>query len=278
MTTPNFGEIAERLRRSTIQVLSGGGSGSGVLWDDSGTIVTNHHVARAGSAEIELWDGRRVGGRVTGRWPDRDLAVLRIQAASLPAADIGDSSKLRAGEMVLAIGNPLGFSGAASQGVVYGVGPLRGLGRQRFVQAALRLAPGNSGGPLANSAGQVVGINTMVAGNLGLAIPSNDVRARLAAEVSRPRLGVSVRGVKLPGGQLGYLLVDVEPKSPASTASLLQGDVLVGIGRHAFESWDDLTTELSQSNGLVRLRFVRGPRDTVREVTVRFEKQRAAAA
>src|SRR6266540_1838888 len=111
-----FGEIAERLRRSTVQIHSRGnrqpGSGSGVVWAASGLILTNAHVARAGEAEIELWDGRRFPARVTARDSRRDLAALRIDAPSLDAVTPGDSGALRPGELVIAIGSPLGFAGA----------------------------------------------------------------------------------------------------------------------------------------------------------------------
>ncbi len=160
MTNRGFGEVAEQLRRSTVQVLSERrGAGSGVIWTEDGLIVTNAHVARSDRPRVELWDGRELEGEVTARDSRRDLAALRVAASALPAATAGDSGALRPGELVLAVGNPLGFIGALTTGVVHALGPLRGLGRQPWVQAAVRLAPGNSGGPLANALGRVIGLN-----------------------------------------------------------------------------------------------------------------------
>jgi serine protease Do len=170
-----FGEIAERLRRSTVQIAPGGrggGLGSGIIWSSNGLIVTNAHVARADVAEAELWDGRRFPARLLVRDPWRDLAVLRILAGDLPAAPIGDSDAVRPGELVIAVGNPLGFKGALSSGVVHSCGPIRGMGRQRWIRAGVQLAPGNSGGPLADARGEVIGINTAVVNGLGIAAPS----------------------------------------------------------------------------------------------------------
>src|ERR1700682_3283279 len=118
-------------------------------------------------------DGREFDATVKSRDPRVDLAELRIDAANLPAASAADSSQVRPGEIAIAIGNPLGFVGALTTGVIHGVGPLRRLGSQSWIQADIRLAPGNSGGPLADARGRVIGINTMVAGTLALAIPSN---------------------------------------------------------------------------------------------------------
>jgi serine protease Do len=170
----NTGETAERLRRSTVQVVSGrGGSGSGVIVSSTGHIVTNAHVIRSPNVEVELWDGRRFPVRIAAFARRHDLALLKAETIGLPAATFGDSSILRPGELVLAVGNPLGFVGAVSSGIVYQVGPLQGLGPNQWVQAAVRLAPGNSGGPLVNAAGEIIGINTMIAGGLALAIPGN---------------------------------------------------------------------------------------------------------
>src|SRR6202162_4702436 len=176
MAIPGFGEIAERLRRSTVLIHSGShGAGSGVIWSEDGIVVTNAHVIRGPRMVVQLWDGREFEAAIRSRDPGRDLAQLRIDAANLPAASPADSSELRPGELAIAIGNPMGFVGALATGVIHAVGPLRGLGRETWVQADVRLAPGNSGGPLANARGQVIGINTMVAGGLALAIPSNAV-------------------------------------------------------------------------------------------------------
>jgi serine protease Do len=176
-----FGEIAEALRRSTVAVRDGRrGHGSGIIWSRNGLILTNAHVAAAGSAEIELWDGRRLPARVLLRDPWRDLALLGAHASDLPAAAIANSDGVRPGELAIAVGNPLGFAGAISTGVIHSVGPIRGMGRQRWIRAGVQLAPGNSGGPLANARGEVVGINTAIVHGLGIAAPSNSAAELVA--------------------------------------------------------------------------------------------------
>jgi serine protease Do len=280
-----FGEVAERLRRSTVQVEAKGwgptqGSGSGVVWNRDGIILTNNHVARADRLQVQFWDGRSAQAEVISRQAARDLAVLRIGSGAAVPAEIGDSGALRPGELAVAVGNPLGFSGALSRGVVHGVGPVTGLGRRRWVQASIRLAPGNSGGPLANARGEVIGINTMVAGGLGLAIPSNEAAVLIAGGSAHPpmRLGVTLRAVRLKGGAAGLLLLEVQPGSAAERASLLQGDLLVAANETRLESVEDLQYALESGDATLRLTFLRGSGPSPRRVTVTNEGGRAAAA
>jgi len=192
MSATGFGEVGELLRRSTVQIVDGNrGAGSGVIWSAQGLIITNAHVVRRDAAAVQLWDGRRLMGEVVARDQAMDLAALKVRAPELPAARWGDSSAARPGELVLAVGNPFGFAGAFATGVIHMLGPLRGLGPRPWVQAAVHLGPGNSGGPLADARGRVIGINTMLvysgilSGGLALAIPSNSVveflRARAEA-------------------------------------------------------------------------------------------------
>src|SRR5438105_12022005 len=197
MAVTGFGEIAENLRRSTVVIHARGrGSGSGVISSSDGTIVTNAHVVRSAQVSLQLWDGREFDATVATRDPRRDLAVLRIDARNLPLALVADSSQVRPGELAIAIGNPLGFVGALTTGVIHAIGPLRGLGSRTWVQADVRLAPGNSGGPLADAQGRVVGLNTMiVAGGLALAVPSNTV-ATFLKQGAGVSLGVTVRPVR----------------------------------------------------------------------------------
>jgi serine protease Do len=287
MAIAGFGEIAEQLRRSTVLVQAGGrGSGSGVIWSSEGVILTNAHVARGSNVGVQLWDGREFEASVTAREPRRDLAALQISANSLPAACPADSSQLRPGELAIAIGNPLGFVGALTTGVIHGIGPLRELGAQTWVQASVRLAPGNSGGPLADAGGRVIGINTMVAGRLALAIPSNAVRDFLAAGPRSAWLGVAVQPVRLPGANghaFGLVLLEVEPGGPAAQASLMIGDILLGTEEKSFQSIDDLAGAIDgQGFRLLRLEFLRGDYSRVRRVTVQLgipggEKDRIAA-
>jgi serine protease Do len=277
MAIPGFGEIAEQLRRSTVLIHSGRrGSGSGVIWSSDGVLVTNAHVVRSARPTVQLWDGREFEATVQSRDPLRDLARLRIDATNLQAATAADSSQLRPGELAIAIGNPMGFVGALATGVIHGVGPLRGLGPHSWVQAEVRLAPGNSGGPLADARGQVIGINTMVAGRLALAIPSNVVRDFLSAVPSDGRLGVTVHPAFIPrpassGKAFGLVILEVEPESPAALASLLPGDILLASKEKRFTSLEDLARAL-QGNGprVLRLEFLRGDYERIRRVAVQL--------
>jgi serine protease Do len=255
-----FGEIAERLRRSTVQVFPDQrGGGSGVIWTSDGAIMTNAHVARKDAAQVRLWDGRLLPARVTSRDARRDLALLRVEASSLAsgleAAAVGDSSALRPGELVMAIGSPLGFAGALSTGVAHSAGG-------GWIYASVRLAPGNSGGPLANARGEVIGINTAVVNGLGMAVPSN-AAAEFLLQGPRPALGVTLR----PEAH-GLRILQVEPNGPAAGASLREGDLLLG-------SFEELTAALDSGREVLPMRFLRGER--VREAYVRLGARAEAA-
>ncbi len=280
MAIAGFGEIAEQLRRSTVLIHAGGrGSGSGVIWSSEGTIITNAHVIHGSSVRVQLWDGREFDATVTARDPRRDLATLRIGANSLPAASPADSSQLRPGELAIAIGNPMGFVGALTTGLIHAIGPLRALGTQTWVQASVRLAPGNSGGPLADARGRVIGVNTMVAGRLALAIPSNAVRDFLVAGPGSAWMGVSVHPVRLPranGHTFGLVLLEVERGSPAAQASLMAGDILLGTEEKSFQSIGDLAKAMDgQGLRLLRFEFLRGDYSRVRRVTVQLRDSNA---
>lgn len=278
MIAPGFGEIAEQLRRSTVQVRvdeGRGGAGSGVIWNQEGRIVSNAHVVRGSSVEIEFWDGHVAKARLLRREERRDLALLEVDRKDLPAAQWADSSLLRRGEVLMAVGNPLGFVGALSTGIVHSVGPHQNLGKQPWVQARILLAPGNSGGALANADGAVVGINTMIAGNLGLAVPSNEVARfidRARRRVDTPVLGVTIQPVQfqvLSKLVNGLRIEEIVPHSKAESASLLRGDVIIGMDGKAFSSPDDLADRLSEG-GLVHLEFLRNGKPVPREVVVSF--------
>ncbi len=261
-----FGEVAERLRRSTVQVFSKGarGGGSGVIWKSDGLILTNAHVARNSEAQVQLWDGRRLDARVTSADLRRDLAALRVNAAGLDAVTPGDSSALRAGELAIAVGSPMGFAGAVSTGVIHSTGPLEGMGRQSWIRADVQLAPGNSGGPLADAQGRVVGINTAIVNGLGVAVPSN-AAVEFVRRGARPSLGVVLRPARL-----GLEILKVEPGGAAAAASLREGDLLLG-------SFDDLSDALDSGRDVLRLRFFRGGIERVREVFVPLVARAEAA-
>ncbi len=207
---------ADRLRASTVAVVIGdrglgnrgpraapGGFGSGVVWRADGLIVTNAHVARAEALTVVLPDGRRVAARLVARDPGRDLAILQAEADGLTAATRGDPTALRPGQLVLAFGHPLGLANALAVGIVHGTMPpsVRPNDRSRsprgpwaragaaLIRADVRLLPGNSGGPLADAAGRVIGINTMVVNGLGVAISIAEVDA-LVADGGAPRRAV----------------------------------------------------------------------------------------
>ena len=257
-----FNEVVENLRRSTVQITDRRGGGSGVVWDAAGTVVTNAHVAR--SSELALTDcsGRKFRGKVSRRDPDRDLAVIETQARNLKSAMIGDSSRLRPGEIAIAVGNPLGVAGAAAWGIIHAVGPLDFGARRTWIQADIRLAPGNSGGALATATGEVVGINTMVYGGLGLAAPSNEVTAFVLGESHRAHLGV-----ELITAAQGLIVVAVEHGSLAHRAGVLLGDVFPC-------SPDELRRLLAivEQNGSIEIPVARGGRTCM----LRVQAERAA--
>lgn len=172
-------DLADTLRRSTVEVRTGGaGVGSGVIWTGEGLVVTNAHVARSDTATLVLADGRALRGRVTARDRHRDLATIAIAGGhdvpGLLPATIGHPSTLRTGDLVAALGNPLGITGALAIGVIHALEPGR-TGRPRWIRADIRLAPGNSGGPLADARGRVIGVNAMIVNGLGIAVPVTTV-------------------------------------------------------------------------------------------------------
>jgi serine protease Do len=242
--------LALGLNHCTVQVRSPhSGGGSGVIWHSDGLIITNAHVARDERVTVELSDGRVIDAVRTSVDPRRDLAVLRIEATDLPVVTVGDSDALRVGELVLAMGNPQGVVGALTTGIIHGVGPTDAQNRQRWVMADVRVAPGNSGGPLANARGQVIGINTMIAGGLAFAVPSNEVE-RFLKGGSRPYFGVTLRPVQVLLENkriLGLLVLEVASGSLAMAAGLMLGDVLIGACGQRFNTPDDLVNVLENA-------------------------------
>ena len=242
--------LALGLNHCTVQVRSPhSGGGSGVIWHSDGLIITNAHVARDERVTVELSDGRVIDAVRTSVDPRRDLAVLRIEATDLPVVTVGDSDALRVGELVLAMGNPQGVVGALTTGIIHGVSPTDAQSRNRWIMADVRLAPGNSGGPLANARDQVIGINTMIAGGLALAVPSNDVE-RFLKGGSRPYFGVTLRPVQVLLENkriLGLLVLEVAAGSLAMAAGLMLGDVLIGACGQRFNTPDDLVNVLENA-------------------------------
>ena len=171
---PDIAALAEQLRRVTVEVTDGSQLlGSGVLWP-AGYVVTNAHVVRRPEASLRLVDGRCVRARVLARDRDADLVLLGVPGTGLPAATLAEPESVRIGSFVAAVGHPLGVRGALSTGSVCAIGPIERNGRP-WIQADLHLAPGNSGGPLADAAGCIVGVNSRAAGPLALAVPMSVV-------------------------------------------------------------------------------------------------------
>jgi serine protease Do len=258
-------EVAAKIRLHTVKVKSGSlGVGSGVIWQSDGLIITNAHVATSNHATIELADGRIFDAVRTKFDPQQDLAALKIVATNLTAATIGNSEALRVGELVLAVGNPFADSGAVTTGIIYANNP-------RAVMADLQLYPGNSGGSLTDCLGRVVGINTMIANGLAVAVPSQTVERFLQAN-NRPQLGVTLQPVLLSRRSLGLLVLSILPDSAAETAGVQIGDVLIGVSGRLFTSMNDLSKYLHNSRGSVPLQLLRGRQQFVIYLAVQSEK------
>jgi serine protease Do len=237
--TEELALLAAKLRNITVKVRSGYlGSGSGVIWQPDGLIITNAHVATSNKTTVELSDGRTFDAVRTHFDPQQDLAALKIAATDLNTATIGDADALRVGELVLAVGNPFGDSGAVTTGIIH-------TNNRRLVMADIQLYPGNSGGPLADCLGRVVGINTMIANNLAVAISSSTVKRFL--DGNRRKLGVTLQPV-LVKRSLGLLILSVDSESVAEVAGLQVGDVLIGVSGRSFSQPNDLSNYLNQSD------------------------------
>jgi len=238
------------------------GSGSGFVFTPDGLILTNSHVVHdANKLNVALSDGRRLSASIVGDDPSTDLAVIRISAPGLAAARFGDSEKIRVGQLAIAIGNPYGFQYSVTAGVVSALGrSLRSSsGRliDNVIQTDAALNPGNSGGPLVNSNGEVIGVNTAVilpAQGLCFAVAINTakfVAGQLIqnGRIRRAYLGLGGQTVEIPRAivraqqlkiETGVLVISLEHGSPAERAELREGDVIVALDDNPVRSVDDL--------------------------------------
>jgi len=264
--------VAETIRPAVVHLRGargrGEGSGSGVLFTPDGFLLTNHHVVRnARQVRIRLNDGRDLAGRVVGADPWTDLAVVQADATNLPHAQLGDSSALRVGQLVVAVGSPFGFDSTVTAGVVSALGrtlrSITGHLVDNVIQTDAALNPGNSGGPLVDSRGHVIGINTAVilpAQGICFAIPVNMAKHILPqlmqhGRVVRGYLGLHARNVPLSQAlsrrwglsqTSAVEVIAVEPGAPAEQAGILEEDLLIELGEKPVTSIDDLHKLLTE--------------------------------
>ena len=273
-------------------------TGSGFVIDPNGLIVTNAHVVdSAGTIQVRLADGRRFPATVVGRDNRVDVALLKIEGAGrLTVLPLGDSNRLRVGELVLALGNPFGLEQSVSFGIVSRKGAPLNVAAPGFdfIQTDAAINPGNSGGPLVNMSGEVIGVNSMVArnGTIGFAIPSNLVKMLLPQLATKGRvdwgwLGVAIAEVTEDDlGRLklrepkGVLVRSVMPGEPADKGGVRADDVIVGIDGTRLESPRDLQRVVSSTpvGKRVRVVLLREGQETEVEVTIGLYQEREPAS
>ena len=262
------------------------GTGTGFLIDPDGLILTNHHVIEgAERLTVKLADGRSLRADVIGSDPDTDIALIKVSGnGPFPHAMLGDSSKLRVGEWVCAIGNPLAYEHTVTVGVISFLGrKLFDASLDNYIQTDAAISFGNSGGPLINSRGQVIGINSAVsrqASNIGFAVPINQARGVLKqlqtlGRVERGYIGVTLRDVdpdvqsslKLSRGD-GALVQDVTPGSPGARVGLRAYDVIVSVDGEKVKTHDVLIRQIAERRpgSVARLEYVRDGRTLVAQV------------
>src|SRR3954454_13373505 len=254
-------ESAEKVSPSVVYIQVTG-SGSGFVVTPDGFILTNSHVVHGASKiDVTLMDGRRFQAQLIGDDPDTDLAVIRITAPNLVPAELGDSNSIRVGQLVIAIGNPYGFQYTVTAGVVSALG--RSLRAQSgrlmdgVIQTDAALNPGNSGGPLVNSHGEVIGVNTaMILPAQGICFATSIDTAKFVAgrlirdgKIRRAYIGVAGQNVPIHTRLVrfyqletksGVLVNEIEPNSPASRAGIEDGDIIVAFDSKPIADIDDL--------------------------------------
>jgi serine protease Do len=235
--------LAEELERILVTVKSATGGGSGTSWSEDGLVITNHHVVPGENATVVLGDGSEHRAAVEARDAANDLALLRVDARLHPATP-GDSAGVRPGHLAFAIGNPWGQRGTLTAGAIFSRGAAtaeNGGHLQDVIRADLRLAPGNSGGPMTDALGRVIGINSMIAGGMAIAIPVATVLNFVERSLnSKPGvLGITFQPVRVPHAvaasydvddAAALMLTAVEPGSAAERAGLYPGDIVLRAG------------------------------------------------
>ena len=254
-------DMFNRVQPGIVQVhTEGRGAGTGIIWDTSGHIVTNHHVVAKDNAQVRvlLADGRMLDARIIKSNPQLDLALLKVSANNLKPLAVADSLKLRIGEWLFAIGHPWGQRWVVTAGIMSGITVPTNNPAIKYIKSDVRLAPGNSGGPLLNADGDVVGINAMIfGGDLSVSIPSSTVTTWLSGlSKQTAKLGVAVQMINLaelpidvqskitPERTSGLLIVGIEGKD--TSTELLLGDILLNIAGTPVESASALRSLLTQ--------------------------------
>jgi serine protease Do len=283
-------EVTRRVSPAVVSIHSRAGSGSGVVIREDGVILTNAHVVgNMRQVTVGMATGEDHIGQVIGRDPAMDLAVVRVQTREpLPTAPLGDSDRLQAGQLAIAIGNPAGFERTVTTGVISALDRSLGQGLEELIQTDAAINPGNSGGPLIDSQGRVIGINTAVLRDtrmgpvlvgLGFAVPINlgrDIAEQLltTGRIERPYLGVGyaeitremVAQFRLPV-QDGLMLQTVDPRSPAGAAGLERGDIITEINGVPLRQGGDLRRFLRSAQAGTAV-TIRGQRSGVGEFRV----------
>lgn len=259
---------AIRVKKPNTLFNEGEGAASGVIIAPDGFILTNNHVIEnSSSVEVTLTDGRSFQAQIIGTDPATDLAVVRVSANNLLASELGDSDLLRVGQLVIAIGNPLGFQSTVSAGVISALGrSLRSQsGRliENVIQTDVALNPGNSGGPLVDSRGRVIGINTAMismAQGISFTVPINTAKWVVGelvshSKVRRPYLGIAAQvrpiarriqnqlGLKMP---TVVEIVSIEPSGPSYRAGLREGDFIISLNNQKISTVDDIHRTLAK--------------------------------
>ncbi len=260
--------LVERVQPSIVQVsVNRRGGGTGIIWQEDGRIITNNHVVPSDNLKVQvlLSDGRTFDAKVLQRNPRLDLAILQVKGENLQALTLGDSAKLRIGEWVFAVGHPLGERWVVTAGIMSSMSTIKfedGLTTE-YIKSDVRLAPGNSGGPLLNADGEVVGINAMIfGGDLSVSIPSN-VLSNWVSSLSSPNanagitLGIEIQNVELPMNvrqaltsqqESGVLVVGIqESRQKANHTDILIGDVFLSIAGTLVKDTAGLRYVLAQS-------------------------------